>query len=177
MARPVPLRLPVVLAVAALVLGLAVVAVPAGAAGGVPPVGAQDPTSTSTTTPRAPSTSAPALQERVSESEEATTRLNRVVIALVALAAVISVVTIVFWRATRPEGAVRRGEEPLRWTELGVADGSGGEGRPALPTGAGPASSEAAGVPVAASADAADDEVRVVRRRRGGAAGTSGTLR
>ena len=53
-----------------------------------------------------PSTSAaPALEERVSESEQATTRLNRVVIGLVALAVVIAIATIVFWRLTRPRAA------------------------------------------------------------------------
>ena len=58
-----------------------------------------------TAPPQAPPSTAPpdaGLGERVDESEQATRRLNMVVIALVALAVVIAAVTVVFWRVTRP---------------------------------------------------------------------------
>lgn len=86
---------------------------------------------------RAPSTSTPVLGERVSESQAATTRLNRVVIALVVLAVIIAVATVAFWRATRPVGADRSDGPAMRW-EVPRRDGDGGpvmrRGRDDAPT-------------------------------------------
>ena len=81
------------------------------------------PTSAAPATTVAPSTSAaPVLQERVTESDDATTRLNRVVIGLLALAAVITVVTVFFWRRTRPEALAGSAAPAAHWV-----DGSGAQ--------------------------------------------------
>lgn len=128
--RRVALALALALASAAVL----VVAAATGPAGASARAGAQEPTSTAAPevapvdaqpgggdpaadpgASRAPSTSTPALGERVSESQAATTRLNRVVIALVVLAVVIAAVTVVFWRATRPLKAQRGSGAAMRW--------------------------------------------------------------
>ncbi len=72
------------------------------------------------------STTTPVLQDRVTESSQATTRLNRVVIGLVALAAIIAAATVFFWIRTRPDKAGRqRGSRPgRRGATLVGADGS-----------------------------------------------------
>lgn len=81
------------------------------------------PTTAAPATTVAPSTSAaPVLQERVTESDDATTRLNRVVIALLALAAVITAVTVFFWRRTRPEAPASSAAPAAHWV-----DGSGAQ--------------------------------------------------
>jgi hypothetical protein len=94
------------------------VLVTVGGAWAVGPVSAQtDPSPTTAPTTAVPSTTqAPALQERVTESEAATTRLNRVVLALLGLAGVIAAVTVVFWRMTRPDGG-RDGASSAYWVD------------------------------------------------------------
>lgn len=64
-------------------------------------------TAAPTTVPR-PATTVPALERRATESEHATTRLNRVVVGLLGLAVVIAVATVFFWFRTRPTSASRR---------------------------------------------------------------------
>jgi hypothetical protein len=75
-----------------------------------------------------PSTTTPALEERVTESDRATTRLNRVVIGLLVLAAVIAAATVYFWFRTRPSRPSRDAEAPTRRVRTGAvvvrADGS-----------------------------------------------------
>jgi hypothetical protein len=124
-----------------------------------------------------PSTTvAPALKERVSDSEAATTRLNRVVIALLALAAVITAATVAFWVMTRP-----RDQAPARSTAYWV-DGDGGEvalsedpGVAALadpsPWSVDPTAAVPLPVPVLD-----DAEPRVVRRTRPGPSGPAGPV-
>ena len=87
----------------------------------VPPSTA--PTTTAPPTTAVPSTTvATALKDRASDSEEATTRLNRAVIGLLALAALITVVTVVFWRMTRPDRTPRSKRSSAHWV-----DDEGGE--------------------------------------------------
>jgi len=66
-----------------------------------PPEPSEPPAST-TTTVDVPRTTVPALEERVTESQAATTRLNRAVVGLILLAVVIAGVTVYFWIRTRP---------------------------------------------------------------------------
>jgi hypothetical protein len=136
-----PLRLLAGLLVTAAAL-VAVVALPVGAAPAGPtqattttvapddpaatePPAATDPAADAPPTGEAPastmpSTTTPALEDRATESDQATTRLNWVVIGLLALAAVIAVATVFFWYRTRPSRAGK-----------GAAKGSGRAGRPA----------------------------------------------
>jgi hypothetical protein len=81
------------------------------------------PTTTAPTTAAPPTTAVPsttvaaALEERVSDSEAATTRLNRAVIGLLALAALVTVATIVFWRMTRPDRRRREEAPAAHWVD------------------------------------------------------------
>lgn len=74
-------------------------------------------------TPTVPSTTTPALEARATESQQATTRLNRIVVALLVLAAVIAGVTVFFWRRTRPERDGPGASPPRRGAVLVSADG------------------------------------------------------
>lgn len=79
----------------------------------------EDPVTTTVVVPR---TTVPALEERVTESQAATTRLNRVVIGLILLAVVITAATVYFWIRTRPNrvGSTHR----RRGATIVAADGS-----------------------------------------------------
>jgi hypothetical protein len=67
-----------------------------------------------------PSTTTPALEDRATESEQATTRLNWVVIALLILAAVIAAATVYFWFRTRPSRSTARADRPGRSARTGA---------------------------------------------------------
>lgn len=81
------------------------------------------PPSTPAPAPTVPSTTTPALEARATESEQATTRLNRIVIALLVLAAVIAGATVYFWMRTRPDRSRSTGRPERRGAVLVTADG------------------------------------------------------
>lgn len=81
-----------------------------------------EPPATTTTSVVVPRTTVPALEERVTESEAATTRLNLAVIGLIFLAVVISGVTVYFWFCTRP-GRVGRSQR-RRGATIVASDGT-----------------------------------------------------
>lgn len=65
----------------------------------------------------APATAPPALGERVRESDEASRRLDLVVVGLVGLAALILGATVVFWWVTRPSRDAPMPMPSMRWLE------------------------------------------------------------
>jgi len=93
--------------------------VPAEPAGGPGEPAATD-AGTAPTVPTVPSTTTPALEERVNESDQATTRLNRVVIGLVILAGLIAAATAFFWFRTRPERGAATSVRPARQVRTGA---------------------------------------------------------
>ncbi len=64
---------------------------------------------TASTASTLPTTTAPPLEDRATESEDATTRLNRVVLGLIVLAVLIAAATVYFWIRTRPDRGTSRG--------------------------------------------------------------------
>ena len=96
------------------------VAIPAETTVPAPVTSAPTTTAAPVTTVVPSTTQQPALQQRASESDEATTRLNRVVIALLALAGVITAVTVVFWRMTRPQAGRSTGSRAYWVDEEGA---------------------------------------------------------
>jgi hypothetical protein len=129
-----------------------------------------------------PSTQAPALGERVQESEDATRRLNIVVLSLLGLAGAILVATVLFWRATRPDRVGPAPAPAMHWVgaDTGVDPdldpaprrsgwtvdpGPAYADAPAAPS-VGAAAPPVGGLPVV-DLPPGDEVAPVVRRRRG----------
>lgn len=89
-----------------------------------PPTTAAPTTAAPTTASTLPTTTAPPLEDRATESEDATTRLNRVVLGLIALAVLIAAATVYFWIRTRPDRSGGRGR-----AERGSGRRRSGDGR------------------------------------------------